>query len=81
MTTSFSYVISMKGLVNDTFYPYKAVYAKCPKTLNGVRAGNILSYTQIANNLNAYKTALASSQLSIAIFVDNNWYYYSSGTL
>lgn len=45
MTNSFSYVMSKKGLVNDTFYPYKAVYAKCPKTLNGIRAGKITNYT------------------------------------
>lgn len=81
MTTAFDYVWSKAGLVSDTSYPYNATYQKCPRKINGSRSGNLQGYTWIANDLTSYKNALATSQLSIALFVDSNWYSYKSGIL
>jgi len=79
MDNAFSWIISNKGITDETSYPYKAVDGKCKTGLKSVTT--ISSFKDVKQNSETdFQAAVTLTPVSIAIEADQSAFqFYSSG--
>lgn len=68
------------GVVAESTYPYFAAKSTCPNGLLANVVARISSYNQLPrNDENAMLNALQKGPLTVAMHVEDNFYYYTGG--
>lgn len=84
-TWALDYVISVKGLVHEACFPYKAQNLKCPTTCADGKdwaashVCNCAGGYKIADSVDKIKSALATGPISVAFGVCNSFFSYKNG--